>query len=177
MQFSFFNIFDKWFISLGIESEYATLLASVLSFVLVLVTAVIAYQILNRVVIKNLKKLTEKTKVEWDNVFFEMKVFKWLSHLIPAFIIYFGAAASLDPFPDAVTFFQRASNLYMAITGILVIEAVINSLHQIYNLLSVSKNRSIKGYVQVIKIFLYILGTGIVLSILYRKTSQPFLPV
>lgn len=174
MQFSFFNIFDKWFISLGIESEYATLLASVLSFVLVLVTAVIAYQILNRVVIKNLKKLTEKTKVEWDNVFFEMKVFKWLSHLIPAFIIYFGAAASLDPFPDAVTFFQRASNLYMAITGILVIEAVINSLHQIYNLLSVSKNRSIKGYVQVIKIFLYILGTGIVLSILLQKDLTTF---
>lgn len=174
MQFSFYNIFDDWFISIGMEPELATMLASGLSFVLVLIVAGVVYQVINRVIIKNLKKLADKTRLTWDNVFFDMKVFKWLSHLVPAFIIYFGAATSLEAFPGAVSFFQRATYLYMVIAGLLVIEAVINSLHQIYNLLSVSKNRSIKGYVQVIKIFLYILATGIVLSILLEKDLTTF---
>lgn len=40
--------------------------------------------------------------------------------------------------------------------------------------MSASKNRSIKGYVQVVKIFLYILGTGIFVSILFQKDLTTF---
>lgn len=174
MKLSLLKIFNKWFSSVGFEEEYATLLASSFSFVLVLILAIIVYQILNRVIIRNLKKLADKTKIKWDNVFFDFKVFKWLSHIFPAIIIYSGTATSLEAFPGAIIFFQRAASLYMIVAAILVIESVINSLHQIYNLMSVSRNRSIKGYVQVVKIFLYVLGTGIVLSILLQKDLTTF---
>ncbi len=174
MEFTLTNLFQKWLFSLGVEGEYILSMSSAMSFVLVLFLSLIVYEILNRIIIHNLKKVADKTTTEWDNILFEKKVFKRLSHMVPAIIIYFGAASSLESFPRTVSFIQSSAHLYMVISGILVIDAVINSLHQIYNTLSVSKNRTIKGYVQVLKIFVYVLGTGIVLSILLQKNLTTF---
>ena len=158
----------------GLAFKYHTLAASLLAISIVLLLAWVVYQLLNRVVIHSLKKIADKTNSNWDNIFFDTGVFKRLSHLVPAIIIYIGAAVALQPFPEVVKIIRSATYVYMIISGILVIDAFINSLHQIYNTLSVSKNRSIKGYVQVVKIFVYILGAGIVFSVLLQRDLITF---
>lgn len=171
------SILDKiqvWLSSLGISHDYVVQLSSLLAFIVVLLVAWIIYQVINRIIIHNLKKVAEKTRTKWDNILFEEQVFKRLSHLVPAVIIYFGVSAALQPFPETVKILRAGTYLYMVIAGILVLDAAINSLHMIYNTLSVSKNRSIKGYVQVVKIFIYILGAGVVFSILLQRDLTTF---
>ncbi len=174
MEISYLNKFAEWLASTGLPDKYHKLTAALLAFTLVLLIAWIVYQILNRIVIHSLKKIADKTNSNWDNILFENGVFKRLSHLVPAVIIYFGVAAALQSFPEVVKIFRSATYVYMIISGILVIDALINSLHQIYNTLTISKNRTIKGYVQVVKIFVYILGAGIVFSILLQRDLVTF---
>ncbi len=174
MILSILNLFNDWAMRAGISPESAAPWIALITFSLVLILSWLVYLTLNHIVIKNLLKLANKTKARWDNILFEKKVFKRLSHLIPAIIIFIGAATALSPYPQLVKVIQIATYLYMVITGILVIDAVINSLHEIYNMLNVSRNRSIKGYVQVVKIFLYILGAGIVVSIILNKDLTTF---
>ena len=45
-----------------------------------------------------------------------------------------------------------------AITIMMVINAVINALHEIYNCFPIAKERSVKGYVQVAKVYYFSLG-------------------
>jgi miniconductance mechanosensitive channel len=174
MELAVLTIIETWLNSLGLEEKYTSQAVSALAFGWVLLGAWIVYQLLNRIIFRYLKKLADKTITTWDDILFEKKVFRRLSHLVPAIIIYNGTAVALAPFSRAVILLQSGTYLYMIIIGILVIDAVINSLHQIYNSMSVSKNRSIKGYVQVVKIFIYIFGAGFVLSVLLQKDLTTF---
>ncbi len=174
MEFSVLSKFTEWLGLTGLSDKYHTLTATLLAFTLVLIIAWIVYQIINRVVIYSLKKIAAKTSSNWDNILFENGVFRRLSHLVPAVIIYFGVAVALQPYPEAVKIIRSATYVYMIIAGILVLDALINSLHQIYNTLSISKNRTIKGYVQVIKIFIYVLGAGIVFSVILQRDLITF---
>jgi miniconductance mechanosensitive channel len=165
---------QDWFVTLGLSNNQALIAASVVVFLLLLLIAYLVHFIVNRVVIHHLDKLAQKTRTTWDNILFEEKVFKRLSHLIPAIIIYYGAIYTFEDFSETVSLIKSGVYLYMVVMAVLVLDAAINGLHEIYKTLSVSKNRSIKGYVQVVKIFIYILGTGIVFSILLQKNLTSF---
>ncbi len=164
----------EWLVSVGFMEDNALLTASLVALLGLFLASWLIYLILNKVILHYLKKLAQKTQTSWDNILFDKKVFKRLSHLVPAIIIHSGVTVALENYPDAINLVQSATYLYMIVAGILVIDAVINGLHEIYNTLAVAKNRSIKNYVQVVKIFVYILGTGIVFSIILKKDLTTF---
>lgn len=168
------TFFKDWLIQLGLAEDKAILMVSVLAFIVLLLFAWLVYMVVTRIVLHFLKKIVNRTRTTWDNIFFDQKVFKRLAHLIPALIIYSGVALTMADHPEAVKVIQTFAYLYMVIAGILAFDAVINGFHAIYNTLPVSKDRSIKGLIQVIKIFTYVLGTGIVLSILLKKDLTTF---
>lgn len=165
---------QDWLSSFGMTEKQAVLLASVIAFISVLFLSWLVYQILNRVVIHYLRKLALHTQTSWDNILFEQKVFRRLSHLVPAIIIHYGVTFAMSDFPSAVKGIQLATYLYIVVVGIMVINALLNSFHEIYNTLPVSQNRSIKGLVQVVKIFTYILGFGMFISIILQKDLTTF---
>lgn len=164
----------EWLINMGMAENNSVLIAAILAFIGLLVFSWVAYFVVAKGIIHFLKKLANRTNTNWDNILFDQKVFKRLSHLVPAVIIHYGVSVILEDFPSFVEFIQTATYLYMVIAGLLVIIAVINGLHEIYNTLPVSKDRSVKGIVQVFKIFIFILGLGVVLSIILKKDLTTF---
>jgi len=168
------NLIKDWLLELGLQSPQASVSASIISLIIMLSAAWIAYIFTNKVILRNIKRLIDKTRARWDNIFYDQKVFSRLSHLVPALIIYFGVTLVLPDFPRAVEAIQTAAYLYIVITALLVINAFLNALHKIYNTMPSSRNRPIKGIVQVIKIFVYILGFGIFVSIIFDKDLTSF---
>ena len=168
------DIIKDWLLELGLQSPQASVSASIISLIILLSAAWIAYIFTNKVILRNIKRLIDKTRARWDNIFYDQKVFSRLSHLVPALIIYFGVTLVLPDFPRAVEAIQTAAYLYIVITALLVINAFLNALHKIYNTMPSSRNRPIKGIVQVIKIFVYILGFGIFVSIIFDKDLTSF---
>jgi miniconductance mechanosensitive channel len=164
----------EWLINMGVAENNSILIAAILAFIGLLVFSWVAYLVVAKGIIQILKKLANRTNTNWDNILFDQKVFKRLSHLVPAVIIHYGVSVFLKDFPSFVEFIQTATYLYMVVAGLLVVVAVINGLHEIYNTLPVSKDRSVKGIVQVFKIFIFILGLGVVLSIILKKDLTTF---
>ena len=119
------NLID-WFSSLGLTDNNAVLSASALAFLVVIFLSWLVYFVLNRVILSLLRKLAHRTQATWDNILFEKKVFKRLSHLVPAIIIHYGVTFALADYPAAVKVLQSATYLYMAIAAILVVDAIIN---------------------------------------------------
>lgn len=174
MELSIKTALKEWLVSLGLAESNAVLTASIVAFISILILSWLVYLIVNKIVIRYLKKLASRTRTSWDNILFDKKVFKRLSHFIPAIIIHSGVTVAMEDFPNAVEVIQSATYLYMVVAGILTIEAIISGFHEIYNTLPVSKDRSIKGLVQVAKIFIYILGIGLVISIILKKNLTTF---
>jgi miniconductance mechanosensitive channel len=163
-----------WLINLGVNQTWSTIFMALISLAAVVVMAIVADFLAKRIIIVIINRIAHRSRNTWDDVFVEKRVFNRLSHLAPAFVIYYTAAEALAGFPGLISFFQTGAYIYMIIISLLVIDACINAFHEIYNSLEISKGRSIKGYVQVVKIIIYIIGVLIILSVVFNKNLGYF---
>jgi miniconductance mechanosensitive channel len=170
MRSSINNILQNWGMGDGAE-----LLSSFILIVFILILCLIVNLIAKRIVLRLVHRLTEASATEIDDLFVKRKVFTRLSHLAPAIVIY--ASASL-PFPDSPQislFIGRVASAYMLFVGVFVIDAILNACHDIYQRLNISKKISIKSYLQVVKIFLFVFFAILILATLLDKSPWVFL--
>lgn len=144
----------------GVSEQMSGYLANILMILLIVLLSVAANFIAKKIVLKIIIRLITNNRYTWDNIFLEKKVFHKLSHLAPAFIIYY--AAPIFPLVQAVI--VKLALVYMMIVTIMVLNALLDAVDAIYRTFDVSKIRPIKGYIQVAKIVLFIIGAIVVIS-------------
>ena len=162
-------------INWGLSEQYAILIKSAVIVVLLIILSYLVYLITNKILFRIIQNLIKRTKHVWDDMLFQRKVFKRLSHFAPAIVIYYFAKIGLVDFPQAASLVQSATYIYMIFTGMLVTDAFLNAMHDAYQTLPISKERPIKGYVQSIKIFIYAFGIIIILSVILGKSPGTLL--
>lgn len=124
------------------------------------VICVVANFITKKVVIRVINHIVTKTKFKWDNMLMEREVFRNLSHIVPAIIIYYFAPT----FPLYQHLIEKAAFAYIMIVGLVVINSILNALNDIYKTYEISKVKPIKGYIQVVKIISITLGVILVIA-------------
>ncbi|UVI30602.1 mechanosensitive ion channel family protein [Paenibacillus spongiae] len=144
----------------GMNVETIGYLSEIIMVVLIAVVCILANFITQKIVLKTIIHFIHKNRYTWDSIVVEKKVFHKLSHLVPAIIIY----SSASIFSAYQTLIEKAALTYMIIVTITVFNALLNALEAIYHSYEVSKIKPIKGYIQVAKIFLFIIGGIVVIS-------------
>ncbi len=170
----FFNIED-WLTGLGIAPDMAAILNTGFSVIILLFMAYLSYVIVKRIILKTINTLAKRSKAQWDDILVEKKVFSKFAHLAPALVIYLTVGFALSNYPEIASKIQALIMIYMLFIGLLVADAFISALHEIYNTLPIAESRPIKGYIQVVKIFLYFIIILSILSILFNKEIGHFL--
>lgn len=146
----------------GLNESLTGVLSNLIMAVFIALICILANFITKKIVLKSITHIINNNRYTWDNIILEKRVFHKLSHLVPAIIIY--SSASIFPFYQIVI--QKLAVTYIIIVTITVFSALLNAVEAIYRTFEVSKIRPIKGYIQVTKIFLYIIGTIVVISAL-----------
>jgi len=128
-------------------------------------------------------KLIDKTSKKRNNLLlrscFKEGVFHRASFLIPGFIIY-AALKSISyaqfPLADQIVFISSIIiNVYMIVVITSIIFAFLNSINTRFKYLDISKNYSIKSFIQVGKIVFSTISTILVISALLNKSPMYFL--
>lgn len=153
----------------GIPEEYIQWINMLFGLLIIFLLAWLSDFITKKVLLKILKNVTKRTSSNWDDILLEKNVFNRLAHLIPALIAHSLIGFVLKDFPQALNFARAFINIYMIIMVLLSFDSFLNSLHQIYQTLKISKDRPIKGYIQVVKIIVYFVSIIIILSIILDK--------
>lgn len=149
----------------GLNQKNADFIESLIILMVIFFLAFIADRITKRIIITSLKTYAKKTKSTWDDIFFEKKVFHRLAHIAPAIVINYTIEYALDPV-GIVDFIKLLTEIYMVIVTVLVLDSFISALHEIYLSFPISREKPIKGYIQVVKIFIFFIGAILVISIL-----------
>jgi miniconductance mechanosensitive channel len=139
--------------------------------IITLVVAGLADFLLKKIIIASIHNIAKRSKNDWDDIFVERKVFNRLAHLAPAWIIY----ASLQYIFDAPKLVETLGNFtqaYMVLVVLLVIDAVLNALHEIYQKLPISQGRNIKSFVQVLKIIFYFVAIIFIISLFSENNMR-----
>lgn len=146
----------------GVEGEPADYLANGLMVAFIALVSIIAHYIAKGIVLKILSHYIRNNRFQWDNYIWERKVFHKLAHAVPAIIIYFSAPL----FPAYQALIVKGVAFYAIIVGLMVINSLLDAVHDIYRTFEISKLRPIRGYLQVVKIFIFIIGGILLLSTL-----------
>jgi miniconductance mechanosensitive channel len=159
----------------GLSEQYAILIKSAVIIVLLILLSYLVYLITNKILFRIIQNLIKRTKHVWDDMLFQRKVFKRLSHFAPAIIIYYFAKFGLVDFPQVAEFVKLATYIYMILAGMFVLDAFLSAMHDAYLTLPISNERPIKGYIQSIKIIVYAFGIIIILSVILGKSPAALL--
>ncbi|MEW5925350.1 MAG: mechanosensitive ion channel family protein [Candidatus Zixiibacteriota bacterium] len=157
---------QEWLINNGVSEWWAHYLSWVGVVLAIGLLACISNFIAKRILLVGITHFVKRSKARWDDALLERKVFTLLSHFAPALVIYF-TAYLFGPAKDVI---QRLATVYMALAGILVVNAFLNAVVDIYQNFAVSKQRPIKGYVQVAQIVLFVFLGILAISILMNKS-------
>ncbi len=161
--------FRDLFIQVGMGSGLAASLSTVALVLIVLFLSWLANIIAKVVILQIVTAIVRKTTSTWDDVFLEQKVFTRLSHFAPALVIWYMAAWALKEYPVWLISVHKMTYVYMVLAGTIVVTAFIEAWHQIYNTLPISQHRHIKGYVQLVKIFVILIAFLVVVSVVFKK--------
>jgi len=164
----------EFFEQIPFLTSVAPLAALIIASLAVMVLAVLANIITKYLIVAGITRLIEKSSSTRDDVLVRRKVFRRLSHLAPALVVYLLAPMVLGDYPNISRFVIVLSQIYMAATVVLFVDALFNAGLEIYQTYPISKTFPIKSFIQVAKLLLYFLGFITVLSLVLGQSPLAF---
>ena len=160
-----------WLIDLGVSGHFAKIISDYSGFLLVIAFALIIFYIAKFIIVRFVHRMADKSSSNWDDAFVARKVFKRLAYLVPALIILSSAPFVIPDYPVTLALVLTLIKLYIVTVILIVVVSVLDASNDIYNSYEISKTRPIKGFIQVAKIFLYVVYVIILITILFLRTK------
>ncbi len=142
--------------------------------IIILATALVALLvtiITRRFLVRFIRKTIKENKYHWDDALVDNKFFIRLSWLIPITIFYLGVNALLPMDSEIADWSQRLINcgFIIAIAGIII--SLLSASHDIYwRIQGYKTGKTIRGYVDAIKILFYIATIILLISALTDRS-------
>lgn len=153
-------------LDMGLDPRLVEYLSVVIKILLIGLFCFVANLISKKIVIRVITRIVTNSKVKWGQIILDRKVFRKLSHFVPAIIIY----SFSSTFPTHQASIEKFAIAYTIIVGLVFIQSLLNAFNDIYQTFEISKVKPIKGYVQVVSIIIMTLGFILVISTLIGKS-------
>jgi miniconductance mechanosensitive channel len=160
------EIFREWLLGQGLTENPANIIAWAAMVVVIIVLAYLSNYVAKKFLLAGVSYFVRKSRTRWDDYLHKYKFFVRLSHLAPALVIYFSASL----FPPVQDILQRAAMVYMIFIGFSVFSAFLNALVDIYRTFDISRQKPIKGYIQIAKIILFVFIAITSLAVLMNRS-------
>jgi len=175
-KYQFLENLESWLLSQGVNETFAQFFKVSISVGVIIILALIADFIAKRVFLVSMARIAKRTTTEWDDVLVEKKFFHRLAHFAPAIVVYLTIGVALyDYSPKVTVFIQALTKIYMVFVSLLVVNSFLDALNAIYQELPFAKSRPIKGYLQVVKIIIYVFAAIVVIGIIINKNPSSIL--
>lgn len=136
------------------------------------VVAWLTYWIARKWLAKLVVRLTGKTATNWDDLMFDSHFFNCFALFITPIVVQL-LSAYLGWDHSAMVY--KVINIWVVVAIVLLVSAVLDGINRIYDSYPVARNRPIKVFIQVIKIFIYCIAVIVIVSIILNKDPRALL--
>ena len=154
---------------IGIGEEYSVIIFWIL---IVLGTALLFYMsafICQRIITPIVKRITLKTRNKWDDLLLNERAIRKVCDLIPALAMAIMLPFILEKETLAYTILNRICWAYITALAVWLICIVLSSLYIITNSSEKTKNHTMQGVFQMLKILAICVGAIIIVAILINR--------
>ena len=171
----YLHIVEKLFLGLRLDNEIARDLAQGVGVITLLVVAFFLFFVAKFILKRYVGKFIRKTKFKYDDYFLGKKLERRIAFLIPVYMIQgliYAVAPDLDMLDAFIHALARIGEI-TTFTGIVI--SITDSVSDIYNSFDVSKNRPMKGFMQVAKIIAIMICILLVIGVIINKNMGDIL--
>jgi len=164
----------KGFSEINLDPKYFEMMNAIIVSGIIVIACFIANYITQQIFLTAVNQFAKKSKTVWDDIFVEKKFFHRLAMYVPLVITHFCVPFAYHKYPITAHIIQVIVKSAIALVTARVIDAFLDSSHAIYELNPDSKQKPIKGYIQVLKIMIYFILVLFILSIIFNKSLVYF---
>lgn len=151
-------------------AQYHPLLPTVATVAVLLLAAAVSYWVSNRVLVAAAHVVARRTAYTWDDVLIDHHVVSRLAQLVPGYVIYIGISLLPEFEARAETLVLNMTSAYMVLVVTFSMTAALSAANAIYEASPVSRDRPLKGFVQLLQLLVIILGMLLVMSSLLDQS-------
>lgn len=141
-----------------------------LAVVAVAVAALLANFVMRAILLRILNRMLQHTPYGRDEELRGHGVVERLTHAIPALVVSYGVALVPHLPVGVVTVVQNVANSFIMLTLAMALAASLNVIETIYHRRPEARRKPIKGYVQVVKIALYVVAAIFIIATLIDRS-------
>ncbi len=171
------NLFIAQLMRLGIPEQYAVPLTYALAALLVCLLALLAIWVIRRTLIHFIIHVIHSNRFQWDNILVRNNFFRKLSWFAPVLIFHIAQDMLLPPDSQWVELLRRLIVCGFVVVAVVSINALLKSINEIYRTVRGSSGKTIRGYVDAVKIIVYLLGIIFVVAILSDRSPWKLVSV
>ncbi len=165
------DLFKSWLEQMGMDQDMANDLTSYTEFLLLLILCIILFLVIKYIIKRRMHKMLKNNSFKWDDILVDKRIFIRLAYFVPLLILNSFSTYIFTDYPLTLKILGAIFQILILITSISVINAGLDAFYTIYQSFSFSKARPIKGYIQVIKIIVYIIAIVFLISIFLGKSG------
>ena len=159
-----------WLQNMGLSEKYAQwalLLASVLA---MLVLIAVVNKICRMAIVPAVRKMTSKTSTKWDDYLLNDDVLNKACGMIPPVMLSLFLPLVVPENPDLMWFVKKFCDIYLVISILKLLCSLINALYTMSGEHEKMKDKSMKGFYQMLKLVVICVGVIIIISSLLDKS-------
>lgn len=141
-------------------------LGQILSIVGVLLLAIVVYLITKKIIFHGFTKIVSKSKTKWDDLIFDKILFRRIAYIAPFIVLYNFSKV----FPFETSSIERIIIAIISVLIMLSIGSLLTAANRVYEKSKYAKEKPLKGYIQIIKLIIYIIGTFIIIAVLMGQS-------
>lgn len=164
---SLYLLLQQVFKDLDFLELYARVSAVFVTFLAILVLAMLVHWITKQIVIRIIHRLVQKTKTDWDDYLLKHKVFQSLSHIASALVFYY--SCNYSEILEVTSFITTLTNIYFVIIFVKVSSGTLKACNDIYLTTPYAASRPIKGYIQLAMILVYFVASLFIVAFIFHK--------
>ena len=171
----YLHILEKLFLGMRLDNELAKDFAQGVGIITLIAVSFFLFFLVKFILKRYVGKFIRKTKFKYDDYFLGKKLERRIAFLIPVYMIQgliYAVAPDLDMLDAFIHALARIGEI-TTFTGIVI--SITDSVSDIYNSFDVSKNRPMKGFMQVAKIIAIMICILLVIGVIINKNMGDIL--
>lgn len=161
-QFNFIQNLQEW------SNQYPWL-EMITSFSIVIFLAILANFVAKQVIVRGIRKLISKTAFANNDIITQYSVIQRIANIVPALVIMNGISTVPHLSDKVENFVQMSTQAFIFLTIALAISEFLNIFNLIYQRNPKSRNKPIKGYLQLVKLIIYVVCVLMIIGTFLNK--------
>lgn len=164
-----------WLAGIGWSKEHIDLTTKLILLGGIVIVSWLAAKLFRNLLVPALQRISRSTKATWDDHLFSDRVMRAAARLIPPVVWYVLLAAVFYDLPLLLGVLRKVCLIYLIVAVLLLVNAFLDTLHEIATQHETLRNRPLKGIYQMVKLLAVCVGAILIVSILIGRDPTTIL--